>query len=504
MVTGFIFDILPLWLARLAELARNSGLYRLLSGLYQWVRRKAEQSMTCRLWQGSARLRTLIGQSALCHFLDRFFVWLTALAGKLGGWLVEPVRQSFTVCMLCKLPGFNFAWFYGGAFALIFLFPGTLWRNQYALILSLLLFALALLDAYRAGRPCLQTRDLGLGLLAFMFASAVGMGVSGNISEGIRVFCFYVTAFLLCMSMTCVLTDKRRLLSMLGFIYLTLVLTGVVAIAQRIIGVEVNASLTDLTVNEGMPGRVYSTLENPNNYAEFIVLAFPVSLVFCASLTDRRWKCLAFAGLCIPVGALLMTYSRSGWVSFALAALVFVALYNKRLLPLLVVAAFAAIPLLPESIFNRILTIGSTADSSNMYRIYIWQSVLLMIRDYGLTGIGLGPENFVPIYSYYSSVTATIAPHSHMLYLEVWLEMGVLGIASFLAMYLGTLRKGVRACSSKDPLIRLTLIACVSALAGIAFVCAAEYIWHYPRVLFAYFLILGITLAALRLAREEN
>ena len=49
MVTGFIFDILPLWLARLAELARNSGLYRLLSGLYQWVRRKAEQSMTCRL-----------------------------------------------------------------------------------------------------------------------------------------------------------------------------------------------------------------------------------------------------------------------------------------------------------------------------------------------------------------------------------------------------------------------------------------------------------------------
>ena len=49
------------------------------------------------------------------------------------------------------------------------------------------------------------------------------------------------------------------------------------------------------------------------------------------------------ASLAVPVAALLMTYSRSGWVSFALAAVVFIALWDKRLLPLIVVAAVAAL-----------------------------------------------------------------------------------------------------------------------------------------------------------------
>ena len=191
-------------------------------------------------------------------------------------------------------------------------------------------------------------------------------------------------------------------------------------------------------------------------------------------------------------------------MSFALAAVVFLALWDKRLLPLIPVAAVLAIPLLPETVFNRILTIGNTADSSNMYRIYIWGSTLEMIRDYGLTGIGLGPENFIPLYDFYSHPNASIAPHSHMLYLEIWLEMGLLGIVSFLGMYLGIIRRGLRAIRHADPLVRHVLIACVSSLVGVSFVGAAEYIWFYPRVMFAFFIVLGVTLAAAKLAEESK
>ena len=44
---------------------------------------------------------------------------------------------------------------------------------------------------------------------------------------------------------------------------------------------------------------------------------------------------------------------------------------------------------------------------------------------------------------------------------------------------------------------------CVSSLAGVSFVCAAEYIWFYPRVLFAFFILIGATLAAVKLAEES-
>ena len=248
----------------------------------------------------------------------------------------------------------------------------------------------------------------------------------------------------------------------------------------------------------------FSTLENPNNYGEFIVLTFPMSLIFCAGIVDRRWKTLCLGSLAVPVVALLMTYSRSSWVSFALAAVVFLALWDKRFLPLIPVAAVIAFPLLPDSIFNRILTIGNTADSSNAYRLYIWDSALAMIRDHGLTGIGLGPGNFTPLYAQYCDPNAAVAQHSHMVYLEVWLEMGLIGIVSFLAMYLGLIRRAIRARKHADPMLRHVLTACVSSLAGVSFVCAAEYIWFYPRVLFAFFILIGATLAAVKLAEESQ
>ena len=504
MITYLLYDLLPVWLAKLGTIARASALYRLLARIWRFLEDLVRESFCARLWEGSRRLRADVETSLLCRWVDAVIRWMTEFAGKCLGWVVKPLRTSRISTALCRMPRYNFGWLYGIVFLVCFLCPDWLWRNQYALALSALVFGAMLLDACSRNEKAFRIRNLGLWMLAFAFAVGLAVINAYDTGEALRVFCFYLSAFLFCASLVGTVTNRGRLMSILGFIYLTLLLTALYAVLQRIQGVEVSASLTDLTVNAGMPGRVYSTLENPNNYAEFIVLTFPVSLVFCAGIVDRRWKTLCTGSLVIPVAALLMTYSRSGWVSFALAAVVFLALWDKRLLPLVVVAAFAALPLLPQSVFNRILTIGSTADSSNMYRIYIWTSVLQMLGTYGLTGIGLGPGNFIPLYAGYSLPEASVAYHSHMLYLEVWLEMGLLGIVSFLFMYLGIIRRAIRAMAKADSMVRYVLIACVSSLVGVSFVGAAEYIWFYPRIMFAFFILIGVTLAAVKLAEESR
>ena len=78
------------------------------------------------------------------------------------------------------------------------------------------------------------------------------------------------------------------------------------------------------------------------------------------------------------------------------------------------------------------------------------------------------------------------------------------GLIGFLGMYLGTIRRAVRCLRHADPMLRHVLIACVSALVGISFLGAAEYILFYPRDLFAFFILLGITLAAAKLAEESK
>lgn len=504
MITYFLYDVLPLWLARLAKLAMESRIYQIMAAIWRAFRDLVRGSFCARAWEGSRRLRDWTENSLICARLDGFLGWLTDFVGKCFGWIAPPLYNSAIGTALRRVPRFNFAWFYGLVFLGCYVCPGPMWRNQFGLILSFLLFGAMLLEAWINDRVPLRVRDLGLWLLGFILASVLAVVNAGDRNEAIRVFCFYLTGYLFCISLVGTVTNRGRLVSVLGFLYLTLLMTSAYAIVQRFLGVEASASLTDLNMNAGMPGRVYSTLENPNNYGEFIVLTFPLSLVFCAGIVDRRWKTLALGSLVIPVAALLMTYSRSSWVSFALAAVVFLALWDKRFLPLIPVAAVIAFPLLPDSIFNRILTIGNTADSSNAYRLYIWDSALHMIRDHGLAGIGLGPGNFTPLYAQYCDPNAAVAQHSHMVYLEVWLEMGLLGIVSFLGMYLGLIRRAIRARRQADPMLRHILTACVSSLAGVSFVCAAEYIWFYPRVMFAFFILIGATLAAVKLAEESQ
>ena len=504
MITYFLYDLLPVWLTRLGATARSSISYRVLARLWHFAAELVRGSFCARLWQGSRRLRRWSEESLLVAAMDAVIRWLTEFVGKCFGWIVRPLCESCISRTLCRIPRYNFGWLYGIVFLACFLCPDWLWRNQYALLLSFLVFGAMLLDAWNRDQSAFRVRDLGLWAFAFAFAIVLAVVGAYDTGEALRVFCFYLSAFLFCVSLVGTVTNRGRLMSILGFIYLTLLLTALYAIVQRIQGVAVSAALTDLTMNAGMPGRVYSTLENPNNYAEFIVLTFPISLVFCTGIVDRRWKTICTASLLIPIAALLMTYSRSGWVSFALAAVVFLALWDKRLLPLVVVAALMALPLLPQSIFNRILTIGSTADSSNMYRIYIWSSVLQMLGTYGLTGIGLGPGNFIPLYANFSSAHASVAYHSHMLYLEVWLEMGLLGIVSFLGMYLTVIRRAVKAMAHADSMVRNVLIAAISSLVGVSFVAAAEYIWFYPRILFAFFILIGVTLSAAKLAEQSE
>ena len=59
--------------------------------------------------------------------------------------------------------------------------------------------------------------------------------------------------------------------------------------------------------NKDMPGRVFSTLGNPNNYAEFLVLFMPFAMSFV--LGKKKWnvsKLLLCAGMLLPLGLSLI------------------------------------------------------------------------------------------------------------------------------------------------------------------------------------------------------
>lgn len=472
-----------------------------------------------RLWKNSgvysffakdSRLEPKIQSSALYSFVDWIVQgvlgWFTKIYRKLrsynensvNGTLYERfVRGSF----VCSLNGLLAIFIFCVA-----MIPHTMWNNMYMLLGAVGISGLYFLVLLSQGKLGKSVKGIWLPLLIFMMAAVSGVLVSHAKGDSVRVFMFFLASFLICLNIYGSVDSYEKMKQFMTLVFVGILLTSVYAFYQRVTGVEISASLTDLTLNKDMPGRVFSTMGNPNNYAEFLVLLLPFCFAYALNAKTLGKKTLLLAFCMLPVGALLMTYSRSGWISFAIALVVFAWFYNKKLIPIMILVGMLCVPLLPSSIINRILTIGNMKDSSSSYRLLIWEGVLRMLGNgYALQGIGLGPSSFSIVYPPFAEARAAVAPHSHMLYLEILVEMGVIGLVSFVWFVCALVRRsGAAVHRAVQPEVKNMLIAGVSALSGIAFISMVEYVWFYPRVMFTFFVAAGLTMAMIRIAQREE
>ena len=98
------------------------------------------------------------------------------------------------------------------------------------------------------------------------------------------------------------------------------------------------------------------------------------------------------------------------------------------------------------------------------------------------------------------------------MFLQTWVETGILGLASLLG-FLGStgkralgaiLRLGRKQAPEADPHLRLFVMAGLSALCGVLVVSLVEYVWYYPRVMLMFWVVAGLLLAAVSLAEGRR
>ena len=406
----------------------------------------------------------------------------------------------------------NYEFLLGAFICVMFIAPHENWNNAYAIAGAIGFLVLYLILAGCGKRPLLHPDKLGLPLALFGIALVVSLLFTNTMSDSLRILSFFIAAFALCYTIAADITDTQKLDKLLAFIYAAVILTAVYAIAQIRLGlVTPDVLLTDVNLSVSTPARATSTLDNPNNYAEFLVLFMPLCAAFAGSRKDMRLSVLLAIGLVIPAVAMVLTYSRSGWVSLMLAAFVYVWLRNKKLIPAFIVIVIIAFPLVPSSVRERLTsTITSYRssgyiDSSTGHRLLLWQGVRYMIHDRGLTGIGLGPAAFAEVYRNYAVQGAQDGvAHAQSQFYEIIIETGVLGLVTFIWLMLRTVKNCVMARRGAGRTAKLVLIACASSFTGIVFSFLVEYVWFYPRCLFAYFILLGISYAAINIADKEK
>ena len=183
--------------------------------------------------------------------------------------------------------------------------------------------------------------------------------------------------------------------------------------------------------------------------------------------------------------------------------MVFLALINWKVLPLFLLVGFFCLPLLPDTIYNRILTIGDSRDTSTNYRFQIYNASFTMMKDYWFRGTGLGSDAMVAVFEQYPPMRDGNFPlHTHNNYLQMWGELGLFGGIFHLGTVFGQLKQGVKAyCAPPaDRALRVILAAAIGAFCGILVIGLAEYTWYYPRNLFIFWSLFGIIAACVKLS----
>lgn len=385
--------------------------------------------------------------------------------------------------------------------------PDQYWHNQYSLMVFSGLLFLYILRTIAEGNTGFSFKALNVFLPVFLVCVVIAVPFSIMPAESSRFLGFHLTGFLALIMMIASIRNRTEMSETVGIITAGLALSGLYGVYQYVAGVPVNPAWIDPSTNEGSLRRAWSAFGNPNNFAEVLIMLLPFGAA--AFFNAKGWfKKLFFLAAAIPPFiALLMTLSRSGWIGFAAAALIFMFFKDKRLIPVFILLGILVFPFLPQSIYRRILSIVNPEDTSTLTRVNIYRSVLPILKEYWFSGLGLGSETLVKVMRNFYMFTkgGTILPHSHNLYLQIWFETGIAGILSFLAFIGATFKKGIRTIySSGDKYIKNILIAGVSSLSGILVMGLAEYVWFYPRVQLFFWVAAGLLFAALGMALREG
>ena len=254
--------------------------------------------------------------------------------------------------------------------------------------------------------------------------------------------------------------------------------------------------------------RAVSLFENPNVLASYLVLILPFVLLAFLRSSRGKEKTLYFISLLSVLFCIILTWSRGAWLAVIASIFVFGLIYSKKTLRaifffLLMLPSISLI--IPSSIKHRFLSIGNLADSSTAYRYYTWKGSWKIVQDYFWSGIGYGPTPYQALYPQYAYAGIEAAEHSHSLFLQILIGLGIGGLLVFCCILFFAAQMNFEYLKNgKNENSRFFVIAAMSSILASLVMGCFDFVWYNYRVFFLFWIVLGLACACIRIGRAEE
>ena len=396
-----------------------------------------------------------------------------------------------------------------GVLLSVFSLPFLYWFESPSITLGMMILATAIsyLIKIIRGKRIFRFELIDLAILLFfviMFLSgAFSAGGQNGINE-ILLSCVLIFGYF----MTVNLLRTRSLLNRCSFgLMISGTVTSVLGILQYLTQSFHSGAWLDPAFHSSIDGRVDALFDNPNILAAFLVLTLPFALSFLVQAKGLRERLVCLFSILSILTCIVFTWCRAAWIAVLIELLLFATIYTKKTFRYVVLTC-VSIPflafLLPSSVTKRFMSIGNLADTSISYRIYTWKGSWRLAKDYLLSGIGYGNEAYRELYPMYAYAGIEAAEHSHSLYMQLLIGLGLVGLVVLLSVvflffqmnleHLSTTKK------SKD---QMMIVAAICAIVAHLIMGIFDFVWFSYRIFFLFWVIIGLACAYTRLDQEE-
>lgn len=251
-----------------------------------------------------------------------------------------------------------------------------------------------------------------------------------------------------------------------------------------------------LGLGDGVLGRTHGSFSTPMTFGSILLVLCSLTFAVFAGRGIARWFRVALGiAAAVTFAALLVSFTRSSWIGTLVSIAIILAYLCRKLIVPFAAALVALFLLLPPVYRERVQTMWSPTFGTNVQRLEMLSASWRMFKDHPI--LGVGTMDLGELYRQYKPPTAVfIHGHMHNNFVQIAVQMGLVGLGAFILLLVGFYRLLARnLVLGLPPPERAFVVGSIGALTG--FLVNGLFDWNFgdAEAVTMLFVVIGGNLA---------